>query len=177
MSERIQFRRIYNSFFEHGQVNYGLVNGRQFTIPELMRQYEGEDEPIEAEVEAHWVGAARPDRLSFCGATYNFFPKNGLIAAQSTTSIRDSEFGYGVVIHPNTTVHDSTIRTLTEVSNTTTIINSRIGHGCLIGSNVVIDGCKVLNLTEIQDGDVFYADRPEATGRDFKELAYDGARW
>lgn len=90
---------------------------------------------------------------------------------------KDSEFGHGVIIHPNTTIHDSTIRSLTEVSNTTTIINSRVGHGCLIGSNVVIDGCKVLYLTEIQDGDVFYTDMREATDRDFKELSFDGARW
>jgi NDP-sugar pyrophosphorylase family protein len=177
MSEQIQFRRKYDSMLEQGRVSYGLFEGKRYTIPALMQLFRNSDQPVEALVEAHWEESRRPEKLAFCGATYDFLPQNGIIVAQTTTSITDSEFSWGTVIHPNVTIQDSKVGHLTEVSNTSTIMNSRIGSGCLIGTNVVISGCKVLNHTELHDGTELHSELVEAAGRDFKQLAYEGARW
>jgi NDP-sugar pyrophosphorylase family protein len=178
MSEHIQFRRKYDSFARQGRIQYGVFRQQRLTIPQLMSYFGESEEPIEAEVEAHWYDERRPDKVAFCGATYTFTPKTGLIAAQSTTSIEESTFGYGVIVHPNTTIRNSSIGCQTEISNTSTVISSRVGHGCLIGSNVVIEGSKVLDHSQIEAGMTYHpAHSLEATGRDFKELAYEGAHW
>jgi NDP-sugar pyrophosphorylase family protein len=177
MSEQIQFRRTYDSMFERGRISYAIFRGKKFTIPKLMIHFEYTDQPIEAEVEAQWGGSRRPDRLKFCDASYDFTPRNGQIIAQATTSTAGSKFSWGTVIHPDVTVRDSEVGKLTEISNDSRILNSRVGNGCLIGAGVVVTGCRVYDNTELQDGAEFHSPLLEATGRDFKELALEGAKW
>lgn len=178
MSEWISFRRHYTSDLSRGTVGYGIVDGKmKLSISDLQQYFEETNEPIAAEVEAHWEGSRRPDRITFCGATYNFIPLSGLIVAQTTALVEGCTTEPGVVVHPNSTVRNSTIGRSTEISNTTTILDSRIGYGCFIGSNVVIDNCPIYDRSHINNGEIHQSGVVEPYGRDLTELAFDGARW